>query len=149
MTVSYIVIRGVCFDIMSFPPVGNLCIVRTLCLFTHTTTGPVWTQVVLSPCKLCSNYNHILWSGGIDSVPFQTTNPVTLVLSPPPVVKFQASRETTHCMKAKKFEWRCLLMSQMKRKVSIRHLLLLCKPNTGTGVKPLTVLGCIPGTPVK
>jgi len=63
------VIRGVCFDIMSFPPVGNLCIVRTLCLFTHTTTGPVWTQVVLSPCKLCSNYSHILWSGGLCPLP--------------------------------------------------------------------------------
>ena len=82
MTVSCIVIRGVCFDIMSFPPVGNPCIVKTLCLFTHTTTGPVWTPVVWSPCKLRSNCSHILWSGGIDSVPYQTTNPVTLVHSP-------------------------------------------------------------------
>ena len=149
MTVSCIVIRGVCFDIMSFPPVGNPCIVRTLCLFTHTTTGPVWTPVVLSPCKLCGNYSHILWSGGIDSVLTKQQIQWLLSTHPPPVVKFQASKETTHCMKAKKFEWRCLLMSQMKRKVSIRHLVVVVQAQHRNRCQPLTVLGCIPGTPVK
>lgn len=139
---------GVCFDIMSFPPVGNICIVRTLCLFTHTTTGPVWTQVVLSPCKLHSNYT-VTFCGVLDCpLPNNKSSdscPLTLLQW----WNFKPQERQPAVWKPRNSNGDVCWCLRWRGRWELGTCCCCASPTQEQVSATITVLSCIPGTPVK